>query len=488
MLFRLLIRFAKYLGWWLLGFIGGVLVLSFIWAQGLPDLQFWHERSVVDEYVLELDDLQGSGIGAFLEREDEIFEAMETLLLEKAELTKSAPLSRYNPGSRSNAANYPINWNRSYYLDSEHESGLAVLAHGLSDSPYSTRAIGELLHGENFDVFGLRVPGHGTMPGVLQHTRWEDFRDAFELAVDGLVRSVPAPGPLVLVGYSNGAALAVDYAIRYLNGDVPHRPDLLILISPAIRVSAIANFARFQRWVSYIPGMGKLSWLDNLVEYDPYKYNSFPVTAGEEINKLTGTIQSGLNALEAGEGLARFPRTLVFQSAVDATIPASGVIDDLLRRRPPGAGDELIMFDVNRQVEIAEFINNRHETLLKSLDSDDNLPFAYTLVTNRNAGSMEMIARTKIAGSSETRIYDLGLSWPESIFSLSHVALPFPPDDPIYGVSGPRDDNMINLGALEARGERGVLLVSMDQLTRLRYNPFFGYMEDRILDALQELR
>ena len=60
MLVRLLLRFAKYLGWWLLGFLGGLLVLSFIWAQGLPDLQFWHQRSVVDEYVLELDDLRGA--------------------------------------------------------------------------------------------------------------------------------------------------------------------------------------------------------------------------------------------------------------------------------------------------------------------------------------------------------------------------------------------------------------------------------------------
>jgi len=83
MLVRLLLRFAKYLGWWLLGFLGGLLVLSFIWAQGLPDLQFWHQRSVVDEYVLELDDLEGSTIEEYLEHEDEIFTAMASLLVER---------------------------------------------------------------------------------------------------------------------------------------------------------------------------------------------------------------------------------------------------------------------------------------------------------------------------------------------------------------------------------------------------------------------
>ena len=79
------------------------------------------------------------------------------------------------------------------------------------------------------------------------------------------------------------------------------------------------------------------------------------------------------------------------------------------------------------------------------------------------------------------------MSWPNNVFSLSHVALPFAPDDPIYGVDGPRDDDKVNLGAIDARGERGVLMVSMDQLARLRYNPFFIYMEKRIVDSVREL-
>ena len=484
---RLLIRFAKYLGWWLLGFTAGLLVLSLIWAQGLPDLHYWHKRSVVDKYILELDNLEGRSIPEYLAHEDEIFDEMEVLVNKNAALTMATPLSRYNPTSRSNAANYPVNWNRSFYLDSTEESGLAVLAHGLSDSPYSTRAIGELLHREKFDVFGLRVPGHGTMPGVLQHTRWEDFRYAFELAVDGMVRSAGQKRPLVLVGYSNGAALAVDYAIRNLQGEVPHRPDLLILVSPAIRVSAVANFARFQRWVSYIPGLGKLSWLSNQMEFDPYKYNSFPVTAAEEINLLTGRIRSSLESLDASNELGSFPRIIVFQSAVDATIPASGVIDGLMLRRPPASGDELVLFDVNREARYVEFINRNHEEMLTSLETADSLPFTYTLVTNRNKNTLEAVARTKPAGTSTTHSRDTGLYWPKNVFSLSHVALPFPPDDPIYGVDGPENDNKVNLGSIDARGERGVLMVSMDQLYRLRYNPFFGYMEDRITNSLREL-
>ncbi len=101
---RLLVRFSKYLGWWLLGFAGGLLVLSLIWAQGLPNLQFWHKRSVVDEYILELDNLVGRSIPEYLAHEDVIFDEMAVLINKNAALTKDTPLSRYNPTSRSNAA------------------------------------------------------------------------------------------------------------------------------------------------------------------------------------------------------------------------------------------------------------------------------------------------------------------------------------------------------------------------------------------------
>jgi hypothetical protein len=66
------------------------------------------------------------------------------------------------------------------------------------------------------------------------------------------------------------------------------------------------------------------------------------------------------------------------------------------------------------------------------------------------------------------------------------VALPFSADDPIYGLGGDDGDpQALRLGALEPRGERGVLGISMDQLMRLRYNPFFPYVEKRILEWIE---
>ena len=68
------------------------------------------------------------------------------------------------------------------------------------------------------------------------------------------------------------------------------------------------------------------------------------------------------------------------------------------------------------------------------------------------------------------------------MFSLSHVAfLPFPVDDPLDGIApDAREDYGVRLGQLEPRGERGVLLMPVDDLMRLTCNPFFPYLEERL--------
>jgi hypothetical protein len=75
----------------------------------------------------------------------------------------------------------------------------------------------------------------------------------------------------------------------------------------------------------------------------------------------------------------------------------------------------------------------------------------------------------------------LANDWPKGVYSLSHVALPFPPDDPIYGGPEVADGPGLQIGNLALRGERGVLQVSATDIMRLRWNPFFDYMENRIL-------
>jgi len=77
------------------------------------------------------------------------------------------------------------------------------------------------------------------------------------------------------------------------------------------------------------------------------------------------------------------------------------------------------------------------------------------------------------------------VSYPAEIFSLSHVALPFPQSDGLYGMQpDPSEDFGVRLGAMAVRGERGALVVSLDALLRLSSNPFFPYLTERIDECL----
>jgi len=71
---------------------------------------------------------------------------------------------------------------------------------------------------------------------------------------------------------------------------------------------------------------------------------------------------------------------------------------------------------------------------------------------------------------------------PTPTCSVSHVALPFAPDDPLYGQFRPQQSDQLYLGQIEIRGERGLMKLSSDWLLRLRYNPFYSVMEKRVIE------
>jgi hypothetical protein len=79
----------------------------------------------------------------------------------------------------------------------------------------------------------------------------------------------------------------------------------------------------------------------------------------------------------------------------------------------------------------------------------------------------------------------LGLTYPREVYSLSHVALPFPVTDPLYGMAPAGDESYgVNLGTMTTRGEVGVLILPLDSLIRLSSNPFFPYMLERIDEGI----
>ncbi len=471
--------------WAFVGAFALAFTLYVMRARSMPDLALWHQP-LLAEYHSE--DATAS-LDAYLAREAQVFEELGRGVEHSGPSGPTAQLNRFNPKSPNNPANRERNWNRSFELAVDEPRGGVLLVHGLSDSPYSLRSAAEIFHERGFWVLGLRMPGHGTLPGELTRATWRDWRDAVRMGARHVAGAV-GERPLVLVGYSNGGALVADYAVRVIEGADDPAPAALVMLSPAIGVSPLAAFASVQRVLSYLPGLEKLGWTAILPEYDPYKYNSFPVQAGEQIHELTTQLARAIERLDARERLADFPQTLVFQSVVDATIPPAAVVDRLLSKVPPN-GSALVLFDVNRIAQAEPFMRTGHEAFLRSLLEADALPFELTLVTNAAPHTGVVIARTRRAGPGVGTLWterELGLVWPDGVYSLSHVAIPFPPDDPVYGARDrARGTSPLNLGALDLRGERGVFGVSMDQIMRLRHNPFFPYLRARLeamIDAL----
>ena len=121
------------------------------------------------------------------------------------------------------------------------------------------------------------------------------------------------------------------------------------------------------------------------------------------------------------------------------------------------------------------------DTLLTRLLPPTPRHFRTTLVTNAGTGSAAVEERVTEAGATTETVRPLGLDYPDQVFSLSHVAIPFPLDDSLYGMTpNLSDDFGIHLGAMSVRGERGTLIVSMDALIRMSSNPFFPYLLGRI--------
>jgi hypothetical protein len=95
-----------------------------------------------------------------------------------------------------------------------------------------------------------------------------------------------------------------------------------------------------------------------------------------------------------------------------------------------------------------------------------------------------MAAYSRAARTVDVAIAPLPLDWPPGVFSLAHVAVPFPPDDPVYGLT-PADDDLppFHLGSVPARGESGALIVPAEMLARLRCNPFFDVIRAKVIET-----
>ena len=439
-----------------------------------PDLKPWHTAKLNAEFTA------GGGIDNFddyLVQENLLFDQLDSLVYTEIDSTDKSQTNRFYQHSASTPGRWPRNWNRSFELPALRPRAGVLLLHGMSDSPYSLRQLGEQLSRNGAWVVGLRLPGHGTAPAGLSEATWQDMSAAAHLAVDHLHQQIDG-APLYIIGYSTGAPLAIDYALHALaEPDLPQASGL-VLISPAIGLTPLAALARWQERLGNLLGFEKFAWNSIDLEYDPFKYNSFALNAAIQVYDLTNSVRSRV-ALAAQQGaLGDFPPVLAFQSVVDATVSAPAVVDGLFSHLS-GTSSELVLFGLNRSSDIEPFlISDPAKWIARAQTENGN--YAITLITNENDQSAGVVSQHKPAHGSLQTDCSLGMSWPDEVYSLAHVSLPFPPNDPLYGGSEADASPGIQLGNIAFRGERNVLRVSAADMLRQRWNPFYDYMSARI--------
>jgi len=454
-----------------------LLVVFVVYMNGRPDLSVWHLAELDEEYS---EDSAVSSFAEYLALEERLFKQLNERVYAKIPPEQQTQINRYNRGSLSDPERWNPNWNRSFELTADSPRAGVLLLHGMSDSPYSLRQLGERLHAAGSHVIGLRMPGHGTAPSGLVELSWQDMAAATRLAMRHLAERA-GNRPLYIVGYSTGAALAINYALAGLEDRTLPRAERLVLLSPAIGVSSVAALAVWQARLGHLLGLEKLAWNLILPEYDPFKYGSFAVNAGDVVYQLTREIQARITTLEQAGKLGGLPQILAFSSIVDATVSTPALVNGLFRRLPAG-GHELVLFDINRVEAIGPLMKQDPGMLIESIRQGVGRPFALSVVSNKTPHSQAVKVIGRHPEKDGASDWEPGLAWPDDVYSLAHVALPFSPEDPLYGGRSVGKSPGISLGDIAMRGERGVLQVTASEMLRLRWNPFYPYVEARLLE------
>ena len=457
------------------------IALLYFWvrfAKSLPDLQGWHIQRPDSEFCA-ADATSQYTLENYLEQEAKVFKELDVLIAGPWKNQQSGAYNRYEADSVSNPETITDrNWNRSYVLQANNPIGGVLLVHGLSDSPYSLRALGMRLHTEGYTVVWLRVPGHGTCPSALANVSWQDWAAAVKIAMCGLRDLLPHGSPLFLGGYSSGGALSVHYALSSIEDASLPKVTGIALFSPMIGINPLARITRLYHTVALVSRNRKAQWSNISAEVDPYKYNSWPMNASVQAWSVTQVVERKLTALTKTGKMIEMPPILAMQSVVDSTVAVPKLITVLFDRWPSELS-ELFLFDINRADWIGNLFNLSFEKEIIPKLKRTDLSYRLSILSNKETGSQQVQLQTRDGESWVEQATKM--SWPNGVVSLSHIAVPIPPEDSIYGTSEATAESGLSLGSVSLRAEPNSLMVPSSLFVRCRHNPFYKFMEDRVL-------
>ncbi|MFC3034539.1 alpha/beta hydrolase [Pseudoalteromonas fenneropenaei] len=150
-----------------------------------------------------------------------------------------------------------------FELQRPNSEKVALLLHGLTDSPFSYHYLAAHFWQLGYQVRSVLLPGHATAPSDLSQVTLAQWQHTTHYALE---RAKADFKSVVVVGYSTGAALAIAEVNR-----APQQIKAMLLLSPASE--AHNKHGWLAKWIAMLPG---ITWLDADADLDVFKYESFP--------------------------------------------------------------------------------------------------------------------------------------------------------------------------------------------------------------------
>jgi len=167
-----------------------------------------------------------------------------------------------------------------------------ILVHGYMAAPEEIRPLADYLYKNGYNVYGVRLRGHGTAPEDLAIRNWEKWYDSASRAYIIMKNSVKT---FSAAGFSMGGGIALLQA-----ANKPGRFAKVISINAPLRLMSIAS--KFSPlivgWNKLLTKLKvdkwKLEFVKNDPEYPQINYVRNPVSGGYELEKLMRIVENRL--------------------------------------------------------------------------------------------------------------------------------------------------------------------------------------------------